>query len=65
MIKITDDRAIINFYVETKYRELMLIVLGLLRVELNMFGKKSEVKTIELARHGDAVCYRIIVNFKN
>ena len=64
MIKITDEKAILNFYVETKYQDLMEIILGLYRVELNMFGKKSEVKTRVLARHGDAVCYRIVVDFK-
>jgi hypothetical protein len=63
IIKITDDRAVLNFYIETKYRELLKIILGLYRVELNMYGKKSKVKAIELIRHGDAICYRIVVNF--
>jgi hypothetical protein len=63
MIKITDDRAILNFYVETKYRELLELILGLYRVELNMYGKKCKVISRELTHHGDAVCYRIVVNF--
>ena len=63
IIKITDERAILNYYVETKYQDLLYVILGLYRVELNMYDKRSDVKVKELIRRGDAVCYRIVVNF--
>jgi hypothetical protein len=63
LVRMTENEALINYYVEKDYVEMVKIIVSMLGIMLKLNNRSSKIKASEIGDFKDAKAFRIVITF--